>query len=403
MFLEHLRDSGVGDVAAIGELPFTTKAELKRRVEKFAEGKNRTHYFVGRTSGSSGFWTEMWFEQIYFVSYFARLAWCLRSAGIEPAAGSVGIVDLTYNPTAKLWAFPMPCLGDSRYETLNIHPGKWPSTREPLEQLNALAPAVIHTVPSCLDVLLRYHDEHRDVPRCRPQLIRCVAEPLLAHTRERVAAQFGCPVLSTYGLTEIGGVIAEECTSARGFHVNQLDYFVEIIDRDGRVVPDGVTGEIVITNLYNRTVPIIRYRTGDFGALTRERCACGRIGARIVELVGRTIALFTLPDGTSYNPYFEFNEFFRAFPCSQFQLVQESLREIVLRYVASADLDGSPLVTELTHRMVAKYGGELAFRVERVPGFDIERKLHSFLNKVALRDNLVLLKDPSITVGERTC
>jgi phenylacetate-coenzyme A ligase PaaK-like adenylate-forming protein len=342
----------------------------------------------------------MWFEQNYFVSYFARLAHCLRTLGLEPRSDRVGIVDLTYNPTAKPWAFPMPCLGESRYETLNINPIHWRSTAEALARLHALDPLVVHTVPSCLDVLTRYHDEHPDVPRCRPGLIRCVAEPLLAHTRERVSAAFGCPVLATYGLTEVGGVIAEECVAASGFHVNQLDFHVEIVDRDGAIAADGVVGEIVITNLYNRTVPIVRYRTGDYGALTRTTCGCGRIGPRIVELVGRTIALFTLPNGTCYNPYFEFNSFFRAFPCSQFQLVQEDVRAIVLRYVAPTDLDGSVEVVRFREALTARYGGGLDFRVERVPAFDVERKLHSFLNRVAQRDGAVLLNRDA---GEPTC
>jgi phenylacetate-CoA ligase len=73
---------------------------------------------------------------------------------------------------------------------------------------------------------------------------------------------------------------------------------VEILDPQGNRVPDGETGEIVITDLYSREIPFIRYATGDLGAMSPGRCACGRALPMIGRIQGRTTDFIVAPDGT---------------------------------------------------------------------------------------------------------
>lgn len=101
-------------------------------------------------------------------------------------------------------------------------------------------------------------------------------------TRQRIEHSWGARVIDHYGLTEVGP-IAFECWEAPGsLHLNEAEYLCEVLDASsGEPVPDGQTGELVVTNLGRTACPAIRYRTGDLVIRRSEPCVCGRTWARI--------------------------------------------------------------------------------------------------------------------------
>ncbi|WGG48171.1 phenylacetate--CoA ligase family protein [Rugamonas sp. DEMB1] len=100
------------------------------------------------------------------------------------------------------------------------------------------------------------------------------SELLYAEQREQISAAFGCPVANGYGGRD-AGFIAHQCPEG-GMHLTAEDIIVEIIAPDGRPLPAGQSGEIVVTHLASGDYPFIRYRTGDVGTLSDQPCACGR-------------------------------------------------------------------------------------------------------------------------------
>lgn len=91
-----------------------------------------------------------------------------------------------------------------------------------------------------------------------------------------VAEAFGCRVFRHWGMIETGLGGAVECAPGAGMHLRETDVFVEIVDPDsGRVCPDGVFGELVVTTPLRRGMPLIRYRTGDMGRILPGPCGCG--------------------------------------------------------------------------------------------------------------------------------
>jgi phenylacetate-coenzyme A ligase PaaK-like adenylate-forming protein len=104
-----------------------------------------------------------------------------------------------------------------------------------------------------------------------------------------------------YGITE-GGIFAIDCPHHTGLHVSEDLVIPEVVDADGRPVPDGEPGDrLLITNLIGRTLPLIRYELGDVVRATREPCACGRMLLRFTEVQGRRDDTLTLPapDGST--------------------------------------------------------------------------------------------------------
>jgi len=81
-------------------------------------------------------------------------------------------------------------------------------------------------------------------------------------------------------------------------HITAEDIIVEIVDKEGKVLPKGEIGEIVVTHMATQDFPFIRYRTGDIGALSPELCSCGRGLPLLKEIQGRSTDFVIAHDGT---------------------------------------------------------------------------------------------------------
>ncbi|MBL0351986.1 MAG: phenylacetate--CoA ligase family protein [Dechloromonas sp.] len=128
------------------------------------------------------------------------------------------------------------------------------------------------------------------------KVVFCTSERLYDHQREAISSAFACPVANGYGGRD-AGFIAHECP-AGGMHITAEDIIVEIIDENGSIQPTGIAGEIVVTHLATSDFPFIRYRTGDVGSLSTEKCACGRGLPLLKEIQGRSTDFVIATDGT---------------------------------------------------------------------------------------------------------
>ncbi|MCI6634453.1 MAG: phenylacetate--CoA ligase [Clostridiales bacterium] len=108
--------------------------------------------------------------------------------------------------------------------------------------------------------------------------------------RDRIARELGVELYDIYGLTEIYGPgIGINCAKDGPMHYWDDYIYLEIIDpKTGEVLPDGETGEIVITTLRKEGAPLIRYRTHDLSRIVPEKCACGLPYPRIDRIIGRS-------------------------------------------------------------------------------------------------------------------
>lgn len=116
------------------------------------------------------------------------------------------------------------------------------------------------------------------------------AEPWTEDMRVRVEEDLGIYAFNNYGLSEvIGPGVSGECIERRGMHIQEDHFLVECVNPDTlEPVQDGELGELVITTLTKRAMPIIRYRTRDLCSLDSSPCPCGRTTKRMSRLTGRT-------------------------------------------------------------------------------------------------------------------
>jgi phenylacetate-CoA ligase len=165
------------------------------------------------------------------------------------------------------------------------------NTKRQIQTMKDFQTTVVHITPS---YLLHIHSRLGEDGICRNDLaLRKAfigAEPHSENTRQKLQDLLHIDAYNSYGLSELNGPgVAFECVCKKDMHVWEDAYIPEIIQpATGEALPDGQEGELVLTNLVRRAMPILRYRTRDLAFLHPEGCACGRTHRRLSRILGRT-------------------------------------------------------------------------------------------------------------------
>jgi phenylacetate-CoA ligase len=204
----------------------------------------------------------------------------------------------------------------------------------------------------------------RGICAIRPRGIISTSMMLLPSERAVIEEAFGCRVTDRYGCEEVG-LIACECEQHRGMHLNVDHLFVECLTADGSPARPGEAGELVVTDLVNRGMPLIRYRIEDMAVPSDRACPCGRGLPLIESVVGRTADFLTRLDGSQVAGVSLVERTLTALPgIEQLQIVQEALDDIVLHVVPMAGY-GSDTERRLVGEFHAVFGTAVRVRVNR--------------------------------------
>ncbi|MEE1657657.1 AMP-binding protein, partial [Microvirga sp. CF3062] len=166
------------------------------------------------------------------------------------------------------------------------------------------------------------------------EVVITVSEPLLEVQRAAIERAFGCPVVESYGMTE-AVVSASQCRHG-ALHLWPESGVLEVVDGSAPVAA-GQAGEFVATGLNNPDMPLIRYRTGDRGAVEAgsEVCGCGRTLPRLARVEGRSDDVLYTPDGRRVS---RLGSVIKAgAPIREAQIVQETLARLRVRYIPAPE------------------------------------------------------------------
>lgn len=169
------------------------------------------------------------------------------------------------------------------------------NTRRQLKLIRDMQVSALHIIPSyALYLGNALMDEGLDPRSLPPRIALIGAEPHTEEIRQRIEYLLGLKAYNSYGLSEMNGPgVAFECLAQNGLHVWEDAYIAEIINPEtGEHVPDGEVGELVMTTLSRRGMPIIRYRTRDLTRFLPGDCPCGRAHRRIDRISGRVDDMF---------------------------------------------------------------------------------------------------------------
>jgi len=240
------------------------------------------------------------------------------------------------------------------------------SVAEQLEWLGRQRPAYLLTYPSNV-VELASLALAQGVRLEGLREVRTIGESLGAETRALCLEAWGAPLTDFYSTQEVG-YVALQCPGNEHYHVQAESVLVEVLDEQDRPCAPGRVGRVVVTDLHNFAMPLIRYELGDY-AEVGEPCACGRGLPVLRRILGRVRNSLVTADGNRYWPTFGVRGFLDIAPVLQHQFVQKSFELVEARLVVASPLDADQekrLAERIASRLPPGFRVRIAYR-DRIP------------------------------------
>lgn len=250
------------------------------------------------------------------------------------------------------------------FNALEISVDKLPLFAKRLESFQG---GFIRGYPTAIYLLARFI-EREGKPKIRPKAIITSGEQLYDFQRELYLKVFECETYSHYGSNE-AHAIASECSEHSGYHISAENTVVEIVNDEGRPVPVGEEGRILVTNLHNYAMTFIRYETGDVGVISNKACPCGRGLPLLAAVNGRTADVIFTKSGRripgSALPW----GFLASLGVEQFQIVQENYEKVVIKLIIDREYPRDrvdEIIKEVLRRFRSMFGEDIDVAVELV-------------------------------------
>ncbi len=317
----------------LAELPFMTKRDLQENREELLARPGPTRFTRKTTGGSTG-------EPVTVVKDRRATAYEMAASWLGYGWHGVEIGDRA----ARFWGSPYTLKRRLRFAAADfamhrIRFSAFAFDEADLERYwracNRFRPDYFYGYVSMLEAFAAFVDASGyDGTGLSLKSVITTSEVLTPSQRGLIQNTFGTRVQNEYGCGEVGAV-AYECEEGR-LHVMSENVVVEVLTPSGEPAQPGQSGEIVITDLGNRAMPLVRYRVGDF-AVPGLPCPCGRGFPVLEKIWGRAYDFVEAPDGRRYH-----GEFFMYLmeelrsagrPIGQFQIVQEGPRNLAVAIV----------------------------------------------------------------------
>lgn len=280
-------------------LPILSKEELRADPDRFRSSsldpENAIPY---QTTGTTGVPITVVHDR---ASVLANIAHGERERAVESllCGKKVRYTIVTLSNTAGTGRATRAA--NRRHAFLPIRPSRHAGDAEEqldrlVPQIDTLRPDVLRSYGCLLELFYRWIDA-RGIEMHRPKVIVYGSDLMTPAGRAFIEERFGIPVLSRYNAVE-SFKIGFFCEERRGFHLHEDLCHVSIVDENGKRLPHGARGEVVISNLVNRGTVLLNYRLADLATITTEPCTCGRTSPLLTELEGRLSEIIHLKDGS---------------------------------------------------------------------------------------------------------
>ena len=295
-FYKKDRLKNINDLKDIEQLAFLTKEMVKQNPDDFRSSNNKLFLSKKTTGGSTG-------EPLTILKTPFSMARELAAnwRGYSWAGIQIG------DRQARFWGIPLSKNDQFRAKLIDFIANRKRCQafafddevfREYTKKLCRFKPNYLHGYVS---MLTEYADFLNSNSIPLPFDLKCIittSEVLTEHYRNLLKNTFSTKIYNEYGSAELG-VIAHECEYG-SLHITSENLILEIVD-GAKVCEPGQAGEIVCTDLNNYAMPLIRYRTGDFAALSPKKCKCGRTLPVLEKLYGRAYDIIKNKNGKLFH------------------------------------------------------------------------------------------------------
>lgn len=365
-----LKPDDIRRLEDIRRLPLLTKTDLRTRLDDLRSTEYRdpaglTHF---KTSGSTGVAVNVYADEA--CCQFKRGA-VLRSD--EWTGWKLG------ERIAAVWGNPQirpDWKGRLRRLLLDRDYAYLDTLKMDENAMAVFADELIRTPPSLLFghahslyLFASYLQNRRPEHGIRPHGILSTCMVLHDFERKQIEEVFRCRVTNRYGCEEVS-LIACECEKHEGLHVNTDALYVELVDANGNPVEGTEPGRIIVTDLCNLAMPILRYEVGDTAAWSETPCSCGRTLPLFSRIEGR-VADYVVTNRGEYVSGISLTENFACLVSgvAQLQIVQEDIDRFTFNIVKAPDFDDESLAG-IARLVRERFGDEATFQcvfLDKIP------------------------------------
>lgn len=299
-YKDHLKEVDIETLSGIDDfrrLPFTFPRHLRENDFKFlcVSQDEISRIVTLQTSGTTAAPKRIFFTDSDLNNTIDFFSLVLSQLAGPSEAGLILLPGNTPGSAGDLIKTAM-----NRVGIRGIAHGLIENFDDALHTLTTHAPSIIIGLPVqvlALGELSRQRDRSCGFVRH----VILTSDTVSSAVKSRVGDIFGCKVLDHYGMTETGFGGGIDCFAHQGYHLRETDLYYEIVDPEtGRVLPPGQWGEITVTTLKHRGMPLIRYRTGDMSRFFPEICLCKSVFRRMDYIRYRYSQLIPLPNGRRF-------------------------------------------------------------------------------------------------------
>lgn len=349
------------------DLPIMTKKNFQKPlIERLSTGFSLKNVYVNKTSGSSG-------DPFIFAK--DKFSHTLTWANIIDRFGWHGI-DFNSSYQARFYGIPLDFIGNRKERFKDFLTNRFRFSifdlsdivlEEFLQQFKIKKFDYINGYTSSIVLFAKFLQQKNIVlATICPTLKVCVvtSEMLFEEDKVLLEKQFGVPIVNEYGASELDLIAFQNLDSE--WQVNSETLFVEILDDNNIVLPYGKEGRIVITSLFNKAHPFIRYDIGDIGILDEKSTAKKPI---LKKLIGRTNDIAILPSGKK-SPGLTFYYVTKSIieddgNVKEFVIKQTKIDTFEIEYVSK---------NELNQKQIQKIEAAIALYLEKGLVFTFARK-----------------------------
>jgi phenylacetate-CoA ligase len=290
--------------APVSELPVLTKTLMMQRFDDLVTDKNlkiheirdfiainknqlnyKNNYWINTTSGSTGspgifvFNNNEWSQVMAAFSRMQEFAGYKMNLFSPPKRAVVSSLKMTH-----MSSLVSKTVGDFMMPMLQMDATEKPE--DIVRKLNEFQPHTLVGYASMIHILAE--EQIKKNLKINPEIIFSSSEVLTKDMRAKIEKAFGKKLFNEYASTEAGS-LAGECQYHTGLHLLEDNVYVEVVDKNNQPVSDGVFGDkLLITTLFNKTQPLIRYELSDSIKLSNVSCPCGRPYILVEDIQGRT-------------------------------------------------------------------------------------------------------------------
>lgn len=308
-------------------IPTVSKVDIIKNLSEMSVDHGRFFRSSKTTGGSTGQPVSIYKNPLALARERCATARAYEWAGISLGDPQLRFWGVPHSTVGKVKALITDLIANrKRVSAFDLTPE---SLNRYYHEALLFKPRFIYGYVSVIEIFAHYILDNRLSPLPSVKSVITTAEILTEKSRQVISQAFGVTVFNEYGCGEVGS-LAHECEHG-GMHVMSDNVLLEV------EAGDLGSGEIIVTDFYNFTTPMIRYRLGDYATLSTKSCDCGRGFPLLESIHGRAYDVLHVPSGQRVHPeaviYIFESIQSKTSAFEQFQVIQESRSQVLVRVI----------------------------------------------------------------------